>query len=111
MSRLGHIKEFEDGEVEFYFAVKVQSKENQFAEKDSWFWVTYSEEEKIEKSSLIKESHPIPPNVKLFSSEEEAEEFAKQWEGFPWWCQPNGNYEVVLLIPIIKKVVTGWTTE
>lgn len=47
-------------------------------------------------------------NAKLFDCQTKAEEFAKRWKGHPWWCQPNGNFEVFEVRPIFKQVLVGY---
>lgn len=50
----------------------------------------------------------IPPDVKAFRSPAEAEAFAKKWKGHPWWCSPNGEYEIVELRPVFELQQIGW---
>lgn len=55
----------------------------------------------------------IPPHAKIFDTFNEAEKFAKRWGGHPYWCKPNGNYEIIEVQPkfgepqIIGYIPTG----
>lgn len=46
----------------------------------------------------------IRADAKLFSTEKEAVDFAKRWEGHPWYCQPNGEYEIIEVVPEYKTI-------
>jgi hypothetical protein len=69
------------------------------------FWATVDPEGWVEASSsrvnVTGESPPGDPLI--FKTRERAEEFAKRWKGHPWWCIPNGQYEIV---PLVAKTVT-----
>ncbi len=58
--------------------------------------------------SSYNDSEGFPPFTKLFDSVEAATEFAKRWVGHPWYCKPNGNFEVVEVTPRYKKVLKGY---
>ncbi len=63
------------------------------------FWVTVEPEGWVPASSCrVSSTGDSPPgDPKVFPSRERAEEFAKHWKGHPWWCIPNGEYEIVPL--------------
>ena len=46
-----------------------------------------------------------------FNSEQEAHEFMKQYKGHPWYCIPNGKYEVIKVKPVYKQVVERWEVD
>lgn len=50
----------------------------------------------------------IRKDVKIFKTKERAKEFVQRWEGFPWWCRPNGNFEIIKIRPRYKKVLDGY---
>ena len=50
----------------------------------------------------------IPLNVKLFESKEDAIKFAQRWQGHPWWCKPNGNFQVYKVKPKTEPKIIGW---
>jgi hypothetical protein len=51
-----------------------------------------------------------PPNLKLFSTKEEAGRFAKAWRGHPWWCKPK-EHRVVMVSPVYSLLVSGYNIE
>lgn len=50
----------------------------------------------------------INKGAKLFETAAEAESFAHRWQGHPWWCRPNGNYEVINVKPVFEKITVGY---
>lgn len=68
-----------------------------------WFVVVVEPEGWVEATSQsYKLGHPIPADAKPFFSKEAAERFAQRWKGHPWWCEPNGNYQVLEVKPKIR---------
>jgi hypothetical protein len=53
----------------------------------------------------------IPADAKTFDTEEAAVNFAKSWNGHPWWCRPNGEYEVIQVTTATKSVVCDHQRE
>lgn len=56
----------------------------------------------------LNDSDGFPIKAKLFDSAEAATKFAKRWNGHPWYCKPNGNFEVVEVKPNFKQVLDGY---
>jgi len=56
----------------------------------------------------LKSSNGFPHDPKLFKSPEAATKFAKRWGGHPWWCNPNGNFEVIEVRPVFEQVQVGY---
>ncbi len=59
-------------------------------------------------SQRIEDSDAIHKDAKIFDTPEEAKAFIKRWEGHPWWCVPNGKYELVEVTPRYVQVFSGW---
>lgn len=93
------------------YAVKTQCKEvlaynNTPMTKDGqWVWVVKCEWGPGSENVYDNE---IPADVMLFKTFEKAREFMREWKGHPWWIEPNGNYIVVKVEPIYKKVIIGY---
>ncbi len=68
-------------------------------EPDGWVEAT---------SRAYRRGDEFPRGLKLFDSTDDAEAFARRWKGHPWWCVPNGKFEIVPVEPITEVVVTGW---
>lgn len=76
------------------------------------FWVTEDDGGWVEATSRIFKTHSATPcDLKTFSSERAAKNFAKVWKGHPWWCQPNGEYEVVEVISKYKSIPDGFIVK
>jgi hypothetical protein len=96
------------------FALKVRSHEARSGPEDiitaegSWFWVVDEPNGWVEATSSPCNYEPgkVPNNVKTFKTEWGAAEFAVDWKGHPWWCKPDGTFEVVRLKP--RMVQDGW---
>lgn len=73
------------------------------------FVVTVDREYAWDTSSRWHNGDPIPLDAKIFQTAEAAAKFAKKWLGHPWWCKPNGNYEIVEVVPVYKQVLTHWS--
>lgn len=75
------------------------------------FWVTVEPEGWVDATSVrvdwVKEK--VPYDLKTFPTREAAERFAKKWKGHPWWCNPNGNYEVVEVTQRYKTTPDGYS--
>lgn len=50
----------------------------------------------------------IPTDAQTFNSYQEAEKFASKWKGHPWYCEPNGNFEILEVAKEYKKVFNGY---
>jgi len=73
------------------------------------FWVTWAEWG--DTSSIIRDDDDsVPGTVKIFNSTSDAHDFAHSWLGHPWWCVPNGEYDVVEIKQKYKLVCDGWET-
>jgi hypothetical protein len=44
-----------------------------------------------------------------FDDPKEAKDFVKKWKGHPWWCKPNGKYELIAVQP--RMVQSGWEIQ
>ena len=102
------------------FVLIVESKEARSGHNDTVmtrngdkFLVTLEPEGWVEATSEIwsdlYSKRGFPNSVKVFNSEEDAVKFAKRWKGHPWWCVPNGNYEVIEVTPRFRQVPDGYT--
>ena len=95
------------------FIVVVESKEARSSYKDNpiltyegdRFIVLEDDEGWVEATSTIFINDEIPRGAKLFDTEKDAAKFAKRWKGHPWWCRPNGNYEIIEVIPKTETVI------
>lgn len=74
------------------------------------FWATVEPEGWVEASSSRFTSAAVPSDVLTFKSRARAEAFAKRWKGHPWWCVPDGQYEIVPLraIYVSRTKITGY---
>lgn len=77
------------------------------------FWVLNEPDGWVEATS-IQVDHPfhkdgsLPSDLKVFDTHEDAEAFARRWKGHPWWCRPNGEFEIVTVEPNTRQVVDGY---
>lgn len=71
--------------------------------EDERFWATVEPEGWVEASSVRYGDGVVPGDPLTFPTQERAEAFAKRWKGHPWWCVPNGQYEIV---PLVARTVT-----
>lgn len=46
--------------------------------------------------------------TKIFSSEDEAVNFAASWDGHPWWCKPTDKFRVIEIKQKYKQVPDGY---
>lgn len=99
------------------FAVIVHSKEMLAYDKSVMtkagqrFWALTDREGWVEASSCQTLSDGgVPGDVKTFANREAAEKFARQWKGHPWWCSPNGTFEIVRVQPrvVIEARIVGY---
>lgn len=102
------------------FAVIVESCEARSGYNDSImtkagdkFLVTVEPEGWVEATSSqwngsLRNSNGFPHKPKMFDSREAAEKFAKRWKGHPWWCRPNGNFDIIEIEPVFKQVPDGY---
>lgn len=56
----------------------------------------------------VPDSNTIPDCAKKFPSYESAEKFIKRWKGHPWYCVPNGEYEIIEVVPRMVQVQQGF---
>lgn len=95
------------------YALIVESREvraesgRAMTEQGARFWVTRCEWVEATSTRMVG-TDAVPRFVKLWDSADDAEAFAERWGGHPWWCVPNGTYEVVPVVPRTETVVTGW---
>jgi hypothetical protein len=80
------------------------------------FLVTIEPEGWVEATSSrwtgsLNESNGFPIRAKLFDSKDAAVKFGKRWKGHPWYCKPNGNFQVIEVKPIFKQVLDGYEAE
>lgn len=73
------------------------------------FVVTVDREYAWDTSSRWHNGDPIPLDAKIFQTAEAAAKFAKHWSGHPWWCKPNGKYEIFEVVPVYERVLTHWS--
>ena len=102
---------------EHVFAVIVHSKQTLAYDKSIMtkagerFWATVDREGWVEASSsrMLSEDR-VPGDVMTFKARNAAEKFARRWKGHPWWCSPNGTFEIVELVPrkVIKTKIVGY---
>lgn len=99
------------------FAVIVHSKQMLAFDKSIMtkegerFWALVEPEGWVEASSCrATPGDPVPGDVLTFPTRTEAERFARHWKGHPWWCSPNGEFEIVEMIPrkVIETRVIGY---
>ena len=99
------------------FAVIVHSKEMLAYDKSIMtkegerFWATVDREGWVEaSSSRARVNEGVPGDVMTWPTREDAEKFARRWKGHPWWCSPNGTFEIVELIPrkVIETKIVGY---
>ena len=97
------------------FALIVESREatndiNIVTKEGEKFLVTVQPEGWVEATStrLIGKLDILFNRTKLFDSVEEATKFAKRWAGHPWWCIPNGKFEIVEVQPVFKQMLDGY---
>lgn len=50
----------------------------------------------------------LPFDTLTFDTWEEAETFGKSWVGHPWWCNPNGKFEILNIVPRYSNEVVGY---
>lgn len=55
----------------------------------------------------VPDTNTIPGCAKTFDTYAEAEKFIKRWKGHPWYCVPNGEYEIVEVVPRMVTVQQG----
>lgn len=56
----------------------------------------------------LRRSRGLQSQAKVFDSVAAATEFAQCWKGHPWYCKPNGNYEVIEVRPVSIQVFDGY---
>lgn len=73
------------------------------------FWACVEPEGWVEAtSSRCTDKNCVPGDAKIFKNEEAAGKFAARWKGHPWWCKPNGNFEVIRVEPVYRRVLDGY---
>jgi hypothetical protein len=97
------------------YAVFVRSKEVHYhdgtiaSHDDESYLAVVEPEGWVEASSrrMRPDAPTIPKDALTFDTTEKAEAFVKRWKGHPWWCQPNGKYEIVPVEPVFEQVQVG----
>lgn len=56
----------------------------------------------------VPDTKTIPGCAKTFNSHESAEKFIKRWKGHPWYYVPNGEYEIIEVVPRMVRVQQGF---
>lgn len=57
--------------------------------------------------SYVSDLDCLSDELKVFTTKEAAIAFARKWTGHPWYCKPNGNFEVIEVLPVYKKSLVG----
>lgn len=83
------------------------------AKEDEEFLVTEEADGWVEATSTsfrwaLQVCGGIPGGVKVFDTKEDAEKFAAKWKGHPWWCKPNGKFEVIEVKPKYNQILVGY---
>ena len=96
-----------------YFILVVSSKEEKCANdsimtQEGEKFLVLNEPEGWVPATSCHWDGEIPKDAKTFSSIKLAEKFAKKWKGHPWWCNPNGNFEVIPVEPLYETKQVGW---
>lgn len=85
---------------------RVASQGTVYTKTGERFWIVKGEWGPSSHQCL---THPgVPSDVMTWETEEEAEAFAKGWGGHPWWCKPNGKFEIVKVRPKYKTIKDGY---
>lgn len=50
----------------------------------------------------------FPLDTKTFPTAEEAHGFAERWKGHPWYCVPNGEFEIFAITPLYTQSLAGY---
>lgn len=93
------------------FALIVKSKKvGSMTEAGSEFIVRACDQGCVPATSslLLMTDQVLPKDTMLWPTEEKAEEFARNWEGHPYWCRPNGKFRVVAVTPKYVQVHDGF---
>ncbi len=85
--------------------MKTQYGEKFLVIDDDGGWVEASS---VSLPNNFKASNHGLNNAKVFKSAEDAANFARRWNGHPWWCKPNGNFEVIEVVPVFRQVKNGY---
>jgi hypothetical protein len=99
------------------FAVIVESREMRsgaqgnpiITREGERFWALVEPEGWVEATSARASGSTVPGAAKTFQTRAAAERFAERWKGHPWWCSPNGKYEIVEVAPRYVRVRDGYT--
>lgn len=67
----------------------------------------------VESRRIYKPGDGIETHEKLhtFRNQVAARAFMKKWEGQPWYVKPNGNFEILRVFPLFKRVQVGWKVK
>lgn len=95
------------------YIARVQSHEYKYpkgvtTEARTWFWVTWSETDHWISSREVNHPLGMVDDPMVWETRDEAEKLLKQWKGHPYWCVPNGIYEILEVRPHMKEVQDGW---
>jgi hypothetical protein len=103
------------------YALIVHGKEQKsqsgtvMSKKGQRFWVCREPDGWVEATSTMVDDSflggKLPRDLKTFTTEDAAKSFAKRWKGHPWWCVPNGEFEVVKVTPKFQQVPDGFTRD
>ena len=72
-------------------------------ESGTWAWVVTGD---FGPSCSVGEDIPYSPL--LFNSHEEADNFAKDWDGHPWYFKNTGTYKIIAVHPKLVTVQRGY---
>jgi hypothetical protein len=50
---------------------------------------------------------PLPLDIVSFNTEKEAEDWAFEWEGHPWYFK-TGVFKIIGIVPAYERVHVGW---
>ena len=82
------------------------------AEEGQRFWVLIEDSGWVEATSAtFRDKKLVPANVKTWRTRSAAVNFGKRWTGHPWWCVPNGTFEVVKLTPFYRQTLERYEAE
>jgi hypothetical protein len=89
------------------YVLCVQSKEAPaglgrapMTEEGDWFLVMEDVPDHWVEATAMRVTLPFDPayifntDVKVFDTAAEAAAFAQRWGGHPWWCRPNGTFQI-----------------
>lgn len=87
---------------------KSASKGNPVITEEGEKFLVLKEPEGWVEATSIQWSGTVNSDALTFNDVISAEKFAKRWKGHPWWCKPNGDYEIIEISARIVKRQEGW---